>query len=179
MQNKIKKKPSKAVLYCRISDKAQERRGHGLASQEATCREYARFHAYEVVEVFREVLTGGEQNRPVMITLLAYLRKQKAEGRIVVIDDLSRFARDVPGHWDLREQLAQAGGVLESPLIEFRDDADSVFRENILASAAQHQRQKGAERTESRMRARVLNGSYVFRCPVGTNTAASPDAAAC
>ncbi|MFA6965222.1 recombinase family protein [Bosea sp. (in: a-proteobacteria)] len=167
MQDKTKPKPTKAVLYCRISDKAQERRGSGLASQEATCREYARFHAYDIVEVFREVLTGGEQNRPIMDALLAYLRKHRAEGRVVIIDDISRFARDVPGHWYLREQLKQAGGVLESPRIEFGDDADAVFRENILASAAQHQRQKNAEQTKSRMRARILNGFYVFACPVG------------
>lgn len=164
---KAKTKPTLAVFYLRISDKAQERRGSGLASQEATCREYARFHGYDTVEVFREVLTGGEQNRPVMGSLLAYLRKHKAEGRIVIIDDISRFARDVPGHWYLREQLKAAGGILESPRIEFADDADSVFRENILASAAQHQRQKNAEQTKSRMRARVLNGYYVFQCPVG------------
>lgn len=166
-RTKTKAKPTKAVLYCRISDKAQERRGSGLASQEATCREYARFHRYDIVEIFREVLTGGEQNRPVMLSLLAYLRKHKSEGRVVIIDDISRFARDVPGHWYLREQLKQAGGILESPRIEFADDADSVFRENILASAAQHQRQKNAEQTKSRMRARVLNGYYVFQAPVG------------
>ncbi len=167
MLDKTKAKPTKAVLYCRISDKAQERRGSGMASQEATCREYARFHSYEIEEVFREVLTGGEQNRPIMDALLEYLRKRKAEGRVVIIDDISRFARDVPGHWYLREQLKQAGGVLESPRIEFGDDADAVFRENILASAAQHQRQKNAEQTKSRMRARVLNGYYVFARPIG------------
>lgn len=167
MQSKTRPKPTKAVMYCRISDKAQERRGSGLASQEATCREYARFHGYEIEEIFREVLTGGEQNRPIMDALLAYLRKHKSEGRIVIIDDISRFARDVPGHWYLREQLKQAGGVLESPRIEFGDDADAVFRENILASAAQHQRQKNAEQTKSRMRARILNGYYVFQRPVG------------
>lgn len=159
--------PTKAVLYCRISDKAQERRGSGLASQEATCREYARYKNYDVVEVFREVLTGGEQNRPVMTALLAYLRRHRKEGRVVLIDDISRFARDVPGHWYLREQLKEAGGVLESPRIEFADDADSVFRENILASAAQHQRQRNAEQTKSRMKGRILNGYWPFAAPIG------------
>ncbi len=163
----LKAHPIQAVLYCRISDKAQERRGSGLASQEATCQEYARFKGYQVVEVFREVLTGGEQNRPVMTSLLAYLSKHKKEGRVVIIDDISRFARDVPGHWFLREQLKAAGGILESPRIEFGDDADSVFRENILASSAQHQRQKNAEQTKSRMRARIVNGHWPFPPPAG------------
>src|SRR5262245_55705127 len=113
----------KAVLYCRVSDKAQEKKGNGLASQEACAREYARFKGYEVVDVFREILTGGESNRPVMTSLLAYLRKHKKEGRVVIIDDLSRFARDVVGYWSLRDELKAAGGLLESPSIVFGDDA--------------------------------------------------------
>ena len=158
---------NKCVLYLRISDKAQERKGSGLASQEACCREYARFKGYEVEDVFREVLTGGSQDRPAMSLLLSYLRKHKREGRIVIIDDISRFARDIRGHWLLREELSRAGGVLESPRIKFADDADSVFNENILASVAQHQRQKNAEQTKNRMRGRVLNGYWPFNPCVG------------
>ena len=162
-----KRKPTIAALYLRISDKAQERKGNGLASQEAICREYARYMGYEVVDVFREVLTGSSQDRPAMSDLLRYLRKHKKEGRIVIIDDISRFARDVRGHWILREELKQAGGVLESPRIKFADDADSIFNENILASAAQHQRQKNAEQTKNRMRGRVLNGYWPFKPCMG------------
>lgn len=162
-----KRKPTMAALYLRISDKAQERKGSGLASQEAICREYARYMGYEVVDVFREVLTGSSQDRPAMSDLLRYLRKHKKQGRIVIIDDISRFARDVRGHWMLREELKQAGGVLESPRIKFADDADSIFNENILASAAQHQRQKNAEQTKNRMRGRVLNGYWPFKPCMG------------
>ncbi len=39
--------------------------------------------------------------------------------------------------------------------------------ENVLASAAQHQRQKNAEQTKNRMRARVMNGYWVFQPPWG------------
>src|ERR1043165_3698242 len=157
----------RAVLYCRVSDKAQEKKGSGLASQEACAREYARAKGYEVDRVFPEILTGGESDRPVMASLLAYLRQQKKEGRVVIIDDLSRFARDIVGYWTLRDELKSAGGFLESPSIVFGDDADSVFRENILASVAQHQRQKNAEQTKNRMRGRVLNGYWPFAKCVG------------
>jgi site-specific DNA recombinase len=156
-----------AVIYCRVSDKAQEKKGSGLASQEACAREYCKARGYSVVEVFREVLTGGETNRPVMGELLAYLRKHRKMRPVVVIDDLSRFARDVIGYWTLRDDLKAAGGTLESPSIVFGDDADSVFRENILASVAQHQRQKNAEQTKNRMRGRVLNGYWPFAVPIG------------
>lgn len=83
------------------------------------------------------------------------------------IDDISRFARDIRGHWLLREQLREAGGFLESPRIKSADDADSIFNENILVSVAQHQRQKNAEQTKSRMRGRILNGYWPFNPCVG------------
>ena len=152
----------KSILYCRISSPAQEAKGDGLRSQEARCQEYARLKGYEVEEVFHEKLTGGVTDRPAMNALLVHLRKHKKEGRVVIIDDISRFARDIVGHWLLRGQIEDAGGKLESPSIEFNTDSDSVLRENLLAIVAQHQRQKNAEQTKNRMRGRFLNGYYPF-----------------
>ena len=71
------------------------------------------------------------------------------------------------GHWDLRDLLREAGGRLESPSIEFGEDADSILRENLLASVSQHQRQKNAEQTRNRMRARAQNGYWIFHAPIG------------
>jgi len=102
-----------------------------------------------------------------MNSLLAYLRKHKAEGRIVIIDDISRFSREMEGHWALRRQLKAAGGILESPSIEFGEDADSILQENVRASFAQHHRQKNAEQTRNRMRGRLLNGYWPFQASLG------------
>ena len=60
----------------------------------------------------------------------------------------------------MREELKAAGGLPESPRMKFADDVDSVFNENILASVAQHERQKNAEHTKNRMRGRVLDGYW-------------------
>ncbi|MCF6273514.1 MAG: hypothetical protein L3J37_10060 [Rhodobacteraceae bacterium] len=64
----------------------------------------------------------------------------------VVIDDISRFTRDIEGHWALRRALEETGGTLESPSITFGEDSDSILIENLLASVSQHQRQKNAWR---------------------------------
>ena len=74
---------------------------------------------------------------------------------MVVIDDISRIARDIEGHWELRRALSDTGGQLESPSITFGEDSDSVLIENLLASVSQHQREKNGEQTKNRMRARV------------------------
>lgn len=156
---------AQAVIYCRVSGTKQVREGDGLRSQEARCREYAGYKGYEVAEVFRDDASGGSADRPAMKAMLASLRKRP--GCVVIIDDISRFARDIRGHWDLRDLLREAGGKLESPSIEFGEDSDSILVENLLASVSQHQRQKNAEQTKNRMRARAMNGYWVMRAPIG------------
>ncbi len=52
-------------------------------------------------------------------------------------------------HLELRAALSKAGGILESPSLEFGEDSDSLLIENLLASVSQHQRQKNGEQTLS------------------------------
>ena len=163
MRPQIAANTKRAVIYCRVSDEEQVKKGHGLKSQEAVCREFAKYRGYDVIDVFHENLSGKFSERPVMSELLSYLRKHKRSGGLVVIiDDLSRFARGHRAHWALRDQLKEAGGTLESPNVQFGDDADSALIEGMLVTMAQHQREKGAEQTKSRMRGRVLNGYWPF-----------------
>ena len=157
----------KAVIYCRVSGAKQIREGDGLGSQETRCREFAGFKGYEVVKVFKEDISGKLASRPAMIDLVQFLRRYRKTGTVVIIDDISRLARGLEAHLQLRAALAKAGGRLESPSIEFGDDSDSLLVENMLASVAQHQREKNGEQTTNRMRARMQNGYWVFRAPIG------------
>ncbi len=140
------------------------RGGH---SQETRCREFARMKGYTVAAVFRDDVSGSRINRPGMKEALTYLRKHRAHEPVMVIDDVSRLARGLEQHLHLRSLIANAGGVLESPSIEFGEDSDSILVENLLASVSQHQRQKNGEQTVNRMRARVLNGYWPFQAPIG------------
>lgn len=158
----------KAVIYCRVSSKKQVKDGHGLDSQETRCREYAKYKSFSVVEVFRDDISGKHSARPGMGEMLAFLRKhRKRDPHIVIIDDISRLARDIEAHLKLRADIGGAGGILQSPSIEFGDDSDSILVENLLASVSQHQRQKNAEQTHNRMRARAMSGYWVFPPPPG------------
>ena len=158
---------SKAVIYCRVSDTKQTLRGTGLGSQETRCREFAASRGYEVVQVFKDDASGGLINRPGMQSMLSFLRQHRKNPHIVLIDDISRLARGLNAHIELRAALSKAGGILESPSIEFGEDSDSQLIENLLASVSQHQRQKNGEQTLNRMRARTINGYWVFPAPVG------------
>jgi site-specific DNA recombinase len=160
---------AKSVVYCRVSSQAQLKKGDGLASQETRCREFARMRGYSVEEVFYdEGISGKLLDRAKMRDLLAYLTEHaKKEPIIVIIDDISRLARDLETHIRLRTAIADAGGKLESPAIEFGEDSDSRLVEHLLASVAAHQREKNAEQVKNRMRARMQNGYWVFQAPIG------------
>ncbi|MCB9974414.1 MAG: recombinase family protein [Rhodospirillales bacterium] len=164
-----KLQPANAVIYARVSSTAQVRKGQGLGSQETRCREFARMKGYEVDRVFAdEAVSGSITTRPGMQAMLAYLSLQaRQQNFVVIIDDISRLARDIKAHLELRDAIASVGARLESPSIEFGEDSDSILVENLLASVSQHQRQKNAEQTKNRMRARAMNGYWVFGAPRG------------
>ncbi|MCK4946704.1 MAG: recombinase family protein, partial [Alphaproteobacteria bacterium] len=157
-----------AIIYCRVSSPKQVTEGHGLASQETRCREYAKHKNYEVVAVFHEEgITGKLMDRPKMQDMLSFLKKHRKENHIIIIDDISRLARDIETHIYLRTAIDAAGGKLESPSIEFGEDSDSRLVEHLLASVAAHQREKNAEQVKNRMRARVMNGYWCFHPALG------------
>ena len=158
----------KAVIYARVSSVAQLQKGDGLASQETRCREFARHKSYDVTDVFKdEGASGGMIDRPAMKAMLSFLRRHRREHYVVLIDDISRLARGLEAHIELRAAISSAGGRLESPSIEFGEDSDSKLVEHLLASVSEHQRQKNAEQTLNRMKARTQNGYWVFNPPTG------------
>ena len=141
--------------------------GDGLGSQESRCREYASYKDHTVADVFKDDITGKLAHRPGMEAMLTWLRAHRRDNPVVIIDDISRLARGLEAHLALRTSPSSAGGRLESPSIEFGEDSDSILVENLLASVAQHQREKNGEQTKNRMRGRVMNGYWVFRAPIG------------
>ena len=157
-----------AVIYARVSSRKQVKEGGGIESQATRCRAYAASRGYEVVAMFTDDMTGQNARRPGMDAMLSFLRQNKTNPHVVLIDDISRLARGLKAHIELRDELARAGGILESPSVGFGDDSDSQFLENVLASSAQHFAQKNREQTINRMKARLMNGYYVnARPPLG------------
>ncbi len=161
------KEKTKAVIYCRVSSKKQVSEGSGLSSQETRCREYAQFKGYEIVEVFMDDMTGSLGTRPGITDMLSFLNKRRRDPHIVIIDDISRLARDVEVHRALRRAISKSGATLESPSNTFADDPDSQFMELVQSGIAELDRLKNRERTVNRMKARMQEGYWVFYAPVG------------
>jgi len=163
-----------AVIYTRVSSKAQVKKGDGLFSLETGCREFASYKGHEVAAVFKDAdVPGGITDRPGTKAMLTWLCKNRRHEPVVISDDISRIARGVKAHWALRDAIESMGGRLESPSIEFGEDSDSQLVENIQASVSQHQRQKNKEQTVYRMTAHLKNGYFAFWTPTGYRYVAS------
>ena len=157
-----------AIAYVRVSSAAQVAKGQGAESQAARCADYARQKGYRLIKTFEDkAISGSLVDRPGMKQLLAYVRKHRKEKIRVVIDDISRLARGLEAHLALRTAIADAGGVLESPSIEFGEDSDSQLIEHLLASVSAHARVKNAEQTRNRMEARIRQGYWPFWACIG------------
>lgn len=168
MTETASKPNQKAVAYVRVSSAAQVKKGQGAESQAARCGEFARIKGYELVHIFEDkAVSGSIVDRPGIKALLEYVRKHRKETVRVIIDDISRLARGLDAHLKLRTAISQAGGVLESPSIEFGEDSDSQLIEHLLASVSQHARVKNAEQTRNRMEARIRSGYWPFHACIG------------
>ena len=158
----------KAVIYARVSGASRFVKVMGWLLRKPAAVNMQVIKKYDVVEVFHdEGVTGKLLDRPQMQAMLTFLKSNRTDELVVIIDDISRLARDIETHIHLRTAIDAAGGKLESPSIEFGDDSDSRLVEHLLASVAAHQREKNAETTFNRMRARMQNGYWVFKAPIG------------
>jgi DNA invertase Pin-like site-specific DNA recombinase len=159
----------KAIIYCRVSSKAQELDGDGLGSQEHRCRQYAAARGYLVERLFTDTKTAGGDfmKRPGMVALLEYLRLNAHTNYVVIFDDLKRFARDTEFHIRLRTKLALYGATRECLNFRFEDTPEGKFVETIIAAQGELERSQNQRQTVQKMKARVERGYHAFKACIG------------
>lgn len=130
-----------AVIYC--PDASTSQSAKGMTSQEERSREYAKTEGYEVTEVFRDQgVSGPETSHPAITAMVKYLHQHQDSNFVVIIDDISRLVRDFVTHISLREAIESTSASLESPALDFDNNADSKFMEHMMAIVAQYEDEK-------------------------------------
>lgn len=167
---KIKSNEEKpmALIYCRVSSDRQAKEGHGLESQEHRCREFAKIRNYKVEGVFKDSYSGGGDYmlRPGLQQLFAYLDKYRHKQYIVIIDDLSRFARDVSKHFQLKKDLFEREVRLECSNFNFEDTPEGELIETMMAAQHQYHRRNNTRQVCQKMKARLEAGYWTFNSQV-------------
>ncbi len=161
--------PSKALIYCRVSDTKQKLEGSGLESQEFRCRQYATSQSYQVEKVFLDDMSGGGDfmKRPGMVSLLHYLNQHNETNYFVIFDDLKRLARDTMAHWQLRHAMMEVGAKVECLNYKFDDTPEGEFVETLFAAQGQLERKQIGRQTRQKTKARLEAGFHAFIAPTG------------
>lgn len=102
----VAKIQAKAVGYARVSGLGQTE-GHGFERQELGIAGFAKERGLVLLRTYREAHTGTEAERPIFAGLLADLLANGC--RTVIVEDLSRLARDVVVQTLLLGRLSAAG----------------------------------------------------------------------
>ncbi|HEY2476800.1 MAG TPA: recombinase family protein [Candidatus Cybelea sp.] len=93
---------TKVVSYIRVSTQRQGQSGLGLEAQQAAIAQYCQANGYELLQEFREIESGRNNERPILRKAIA---KTKAARALLVIAKLDRLARSVHFVSGLMEQV--------------------------------------------------------------------------
>lgn len=86
----------KAFAYLRVSSEGQAKEDkNGFPRQEEAIKEYCKLHNIEVVDTFRDGITGTTDDRPALFDMMASMKQNNHGVKTVVIERLDRLARDL------------------------------------------------------------------------------------
>lgn len=151
-----------ALAYVRVSTSEQAEQGASLDAQRSALTAEAERRGWDVEIVADEGLSARTLNRPGLSSALARLDRKEADYLMSVrLDRVSRSVSDFGGLLD-RAGRKGWGLVLQSPNIDTSDPAGR-FTVNVLASAAQYERELIGARTREGMAQRKAEGVVLGR----------------
>lgn len=151
-----------ALAYVRVSTADQAEHGASLEAQRNALTAEAERRGWDLEIVADEGVSAKTLNRPGMVDALARLDAGEADYLLSIrLDRVSRSVADFAGLLD-RSQKRGWGMVLLSPNID-TSDAAGRFTGNVLASAAQYERELIGARTREGMAQRKLEGVKMGR----------------
>ncbi len=156
------------LTYQRVSTDDQAREGVSLDAQRSSCRHLASASGYQVSEdIIDPGYSAKSLDRPGMQRILTMVRQRQIAGVIIYkLDRLTRRLRDL---LDLIDLFSQHEVALVS-VCERLDTGSPMgrFFLSIIGGVAQWERETIAERVQTGMRHRMMQGGYVGgRVPAG------------
>jgi site-specific DNA recombinase len=146
-----------AVVYLRVSTTRQGEEGTSLETQlngEPGCLAFCAERGLTVLDVYRDMHSGYDMERPGLEQALAAIRSRAAS--VLVVYALDRLSRNQNHQGNILTQLELAGATLHivtEP--DWEDSLQGRFLRSAAAFAAEMERSKLIERTTRGRRARV------------------------
>ena len=156
-----------AVIYVRVSSEEQTR-NMSLETQQKRAADYAERQGWSVSRVFVERGESAKTwQRPEFKALIDYCQVNRGRVHFVIVDSLSRFARNTGDHHTVRALLAKYGVMLRSVSEPIDDSSSGRFMESVLAAYAQFDNDLRADRTKSGMETGMRKGRWMHKPPLG------------
>lgn len=160
----------KTFAYLRVSDPSQVK-GDGFTRQEKACRDYAKSHNLDIIQVYREDISGSEEYRPVLAELLLSLEKNHHGVKTVIIERLDRLARDLMIQEGIVSKFKTAGFNLISAIEGdelLANDPTRKFIRQVLGAVAELDKSMlvaklRASRERKRARGEKADGRYGYK----------------
>ena len=165
----MKDRPNGAVAYVRVSTDEQANSALSLPSQQKTCENLARGKQLPIIRLF---VDPGESartaDRPAFQEMVRFCRQHRHEVGYVIVQNLSRFARNHADQSRFLADLYRAGIDLISayePQVD-RTPAGKLAG-NIIGAFNQYYSDDLSVRMRDRCRAAVLAGRWPWPAPPG------------
>ena len=165
-----KTKPlTEALLYVRVSTEEQAKGPLNLQNQEKKCRDECVRSGLSVAEIFVDAgESARSSDRPEFQRMLQLCKREQRKVGYVVIQDLSRLARNLQDQVETISLLEQYGiAVLSVEDGILGNTATAKFLANSKGTFNQFFSDQLSEKMRDRTRAAVLAGRYPWPAPIG------------
>jgi DNA invertase Pin-like site-specific DNA recombinase len=166
------RKPTSAVIYCRVSSQVQSQYGDGcvsLQAQESVCRDYCVKNNIPIDSVVHEVGSGRDMTK---LRLLNRVVRKLEPGTVVVFYNITRFSRNVYQALTLlntiTKKLCTVYAVGEQ--CNYNDSAQQNLFRNTLCFA-QNESNQISERVRNSVTFRRIRGDFFGSAPYGKRIA--------
>ncbi len=167
----------KWLIYARVSSQRQVNEWNWLSSQEKRCKDYAKNSLWIDIEkvFYDEWVSWWLFERKSIRELLRYIDTHNFNEYVVIIEDLNRLSRDIQVHHLLKEEFKKRNTTLACVNFKFENSPEWDFKENISVVVSEYERKKNKQRVIDRQRARLEQGFWCFRVPLGFKYTKSPN----
>ena len=171
--------PKGAVAYLRVSTDEQASSALGLPSQEKTCENLARGKKLKVLQTFTDPGESGRTaDRPQFQEMVRFCKAHRHEVGYVIVQNLSRFARNTEDQSRFLAELYRAGIELISAYEPQVDQTPAgKLAANIIGAFNQYYSDDLSVRMRDRCRAAVFAGRWPWPAPPGYVNVESKDGA--
>lgn len=155
------------VVYARVSSKEQEREGFSIPAQQRLLNGYAEDLGLAVVKEFVDVETAKRAGRTNFTKMLAWLKKNRATCRTVLVEKTDRLYRNLKD-WVVLDELELEIHLVKEGIV-LSDEARSTdkFMHGIRVLMAKNYIDNLSEEATKGMREKASQGIWPSAAPLG------------